>query len=136
MKKFIILLLIILAGIFSYKTIDNIKNKPASGPVVVKEVDEPKEEAVEPAEEPVESMEEPMDEPAEEVEEVEEFVPLKFKRLRDLKKKGAVKVKTPSTWVKLYDAKPSAYKIGGDVYFESKSKEFYVFHNGSIIKLN
>ena len=64
-----------------------------------------------------------------------DFIPAKFKKLKDLRKQGGKKVKVSIIWIRQYDAKPNAYRIGDDVYFESKDGSFYVFHNGIVTKL-
>ncbi len=101
------------------EVVEVVEDMPVEGPMTEEESME-EEEVME--EEVVEMPVEPV------------FVPLKFKKLSDLKKMGGKKVDSPDSFIKQYGAKKKGYRVGGDFYFQGKDG-IYVFHGGEVIKL-
>lgn len=134
MKKYILVLLFLVASFFGVKAFLSSLEKPASGPVVVEDV-----EVVETEEVAVDTVEvEPVETPDPVEPEVEEemFTPLPFtgKRLKAFAKANGGKVmEVPTGISKTYGGKKGV-RVGGDFYFEG-NEGLFVFHDGRFIKL-
>ena len=104
MKNLLIAILIISSVFLGVHLVSSI-NQGSEGVVVV-EMEKPMEDAeaapMEEMEEPMEEMDEPMEEEVKEpIEEPKpDFIPLKFKKLKDLKKMGGIKVDIPDMWIR------------------------------------